>query len=105
VLREEGQGLAQDMAVEIVAEVCDDAESDVAHQDRLAVVAEPLEQVEGDHRQGDEDEHPFVSVEENVVHGRLDEVGRRRGGSAHHGHAQHRQDEPRRVRFDEPEES
>jgi len=93
------------VAVEVVAQVRDDAEPDVAHQDRLPVVAEPLEQVDHDDGDGDEDEHPLVAVEEDVVHGRLDEVGRRGRGGAHHGHAEHRQDESRRVRFDESKES
>jgi len=104
-LREERQGLAQDVSVEVAAQIRDDPETDVAHEDRLAVVACPLEQVDYDDGEGDDDEHALVAVEEDVIHGRLDEEGRGGGRGAHHGHAQHGQDEPWRVRFNESKES
>ena len=64
-----------------------------------------FEQVDHDHGDRDEDQHALVAVEEDVVHGRLDEEGRGGGRGTHDGHAQHGQDEPWRVRFHESEES
>jgi len=63
--------------VELVPEVRDYPLAYVAHDDRLAVIAEALKQVDDDDGDRDPLQGDGVPVKEDIVHGGLYEEGRR----------------------------
>ena len=73
---EEGQRHALDVRVQLAADAGDDPLADRGHQVGLAEAADALEQVDAEHGEREELEHDDVALEEDVVHGGLDEPGR-----------------------------
>jgi len=70
-----GQGLFLDLPVEAAAQIRDDPETDVVHQDHLSVAAQPFGKIDENHHQGDPDEHLGVLLQKNAIEGGFDEEG------------------------------
>ena len=74
-LRIEGQRHALDMAVELSPDPRDHALSDGGHEVGLPVAGKALDEVGAEEDEGKDLEHEQVALEEDVVHGRLDQPG------------------------------
>ena len=73
---EEGQRHALDVGVQLAADAGDDALAHRRHQVGLAEAAPALQQVHAEQGERQELEHEDVALEEDVVHGGLDQPGR-----------------------------
>ena len=99
IFREEGERLGLDLPVECRPQVGHDPLADEVHQDRLGVVARPLDEVDPDDGKRDPHEHLGIFFQKDLVEGRFDEKGERRGRRTDDEHADHGDGKFERMRL------
>ena len=100
LLVKKGQGQLTDPGIKSVPKIFDDALGHPAHEKLLAVHARAPQQGDNHHRQRNQPKHLGVLGDKNLVNGRLDEIGKGRGGGRCQQHAGHGQIQPEPVSLD-----
>jgi len=88
-----GQGQHLNVTVKVVTESLDNTTPHIVHQIGLTKVRTPSEEIEYHDGNGEELQHPHVSVNEDFVQNGLYEIGCGSGKGCHHHHTEHGQDE------------